>query len=162
MYFEGVTQIISFKHLVKYIAIAPSSYTTTTVPLNYNFIFTHVDMHGSTQYFVCKIPKFHVEIIISMTSDVTPITCLSEPHFLVAWNTHISCNLLCATCGISMCGIVTCGIASPRVEHTSVEWPCMCTIAMHGTYMGTHVQLACIIQLTKTCRIQSTTVKART
>ena len=29
-----------------------------------------------------------------------PVTCLREPRFLVAWNIHVSCNLLCATRGI--------------------------------------------------------------
>ena len=34
-----------------------------TVPLNYNFIFTHVDICDNTQYFACKIPKFPVEYV---------------------------------------------------------------------------------------------------
>ena len=41
-----------------------------TVPLNYNFIFTRVHTRGATQYFACQMPKFLVEIQISMRRDV--------------------------------------------------------------------------------------------
>jgi len=41
-----------------------------TVPLNYNFISTRVDTRGNTWYFVCKMPNFPVENIISMWRDV--------------------------------------------------------------------------------------------
>jgi len=39
--------------------------SSITVPLNYNFISTRVDTRGNTRYFVCKMPKFPVENIIS-------------------------------------------------------------------------------------------------
>ena len=45
-------------------------YHSYTVPLNYNFIFTRVDMHGATQYFACEMPKFPMEILISTRQDV--------------------------------------------------------------------------------------------
>ena len=41
-----------------------------TVPLNYNFIFTRVDMRGAVQYFTCQMPKFAVEICISTRREV--------------------------------------------------------------------------------------------
>ena len=34
-----------------------------------------------------------------------PVMCLHGPHFLVAWNMHISCNLPPATHGISTFGV---------------------------------------------------------
>ena len=37
-----------------------------TVPLNYNFISTHVYTHGSQRLFVCKMLKFLMFIIIYM------------------------------------------------------------------------------------------------
>ena len=41
------------------------SYHLAMVPLNYNFISTWVDARGNMQYFVCKMPKFSMENIIS-------------------------------------------------------------------------------------------------
>ena len=35
------------------------------------------------------------------------VTCLREPRFLVVWNIHASCNLLCATRGIVTCNTHT-------------------------------------------------------
>ena len=46
-----------------YTAYLPTYVLCITVPLNYNFIYTHVDMHGNKRYFMCKMPKFVVEII---------------------------------------------------------------------------------------------------
>ena len=40
-----------------------------TIPLNYNFICTHMNTRGNMEYFVCKMSKFPVEIII-FTRDV--------------------------------------------------------------------------------------------
>ena len=37
-----------------------------TVSLNYNLISTHVDTHGKA-IFACKMPKFAMEIITSMS-----------------------------------------------------------------------------------------------
>jgi len=45
-------------------------YYSYTVPLDYNFISTHVDTRGNTQYFACKMPKFPMENIISTWRDV--------------------------------------------------------------------------------------------
>ena len=42
-----------------------TEYEKTTVPLNYNFIFTRVHTRGATQYLACQMPKFLVEIQIS-------------------------------------------------------------------------------------------------
>ena len=69
-----------------------------------------------------------------------PVTCLHEPRFLVAWNIHISCNLSYATHQIAMHGIVMHGIAS-RGHGTCISGMATGAIAMHGTHMGTHVQL---------------------
>ena len=57
------------------------------VPLNYNFIFTHVYTRDATIKLQC-----------------IPITCLHVPRFLVTWNVHVSCNLLCVTCEIATQG----------------------------------------------------------
>jgi len=43
---------------------------THMVLLNYNFISTHMDTHGNTRYFTCKMQKFPMEIIISTRRDV--------------------------------------------------------------------------------------------
>ena len=64
-----------------------------------------------------------------------PIMCLHGPQFLIAWNIHTSCNLLCAH------GIATHGTID--VEYIRMEWPC----AQKPCYekcVGTHVQLTCI------------------
>ena len=42
----------------------------STVLLNYNFILTRVSTSGATKYFACQMPKFPVEICISMRRDV--------------------------------------------------------------------------------------------
>ena len=34
--------------------------------------------------------------------------CMHGLCFLVAWKIHVSCNLLCAMCGIAMHGLATC------------------------------------------------------
>ena len=67
--------------------------------LNYNFIVTHM------------VPR---EI---------PVMCLRGPHFLVAWDIHILCNLPCATCGIIRHGVGT---------HVT---------AMHGTCLGKYLTM---------------------
>ena len=41
-----------------------------TVLLYYKFNFTRVDMCENMPYFMCKMPKFAVEIIISSRQDV--------------------------------------------------------------------------------------------
>ena len=38
------------------------------VLLNHNFVSTHVDTCGNMRYFTCKMPKFAMEIKISMTT----------------------------------------------------------------------------------------------
>ena len=48
-----------------------------------------------------------------------PVTWLRGPHFLVAWNTHVSCNSSCAMRGIVMRGIITRGTGHAR---DSLEW----------------------------------------
>ena len=48
-----------------------------------------------------------------------PVTCLREPHFLVAWNIHILCNLSCAIHEIVMHGIIMRGTDH---AHNSHEW----------------------------------------
>ena len=58
------------------------------VPLNYNFIVTHMSTCGAMRNLQC-----------------IPVTCLRGPHFLVGWNIRISCNLLCATYGIVRHGV---------------------------------------------------------
>ena len=68
-------------------------YTVTMVPLNYNFIL-HAWQHDKYLN--------------------NPVTWLRGPHFLVAWNIHVSCNSSCATRGI-----VTCGNGH---AHDSHEW----------------------------------------
>ena len=47
-----------------------SQWLVLTIPLNYNFIFTFVDMRGAMQYFTCQMPKFPMEIQISTGQDV--------------------------------------------------------------------------------------------
>ena len=53
------------------------------VSLNYNFIVTCVSTCGATR-----------------NLQYIPVICLHGLRFLMVWNIHVSCNLLCATCGI--------------------------------------------------------------
>ena len=55
-----------------------------------------------------------------------PVTCLRGPHFLMAWNIRIKCNLLCAMHGIAMHGVAMHGVA-------------MCVTAMQGTRLGKYL-----------------------
>ena len=78
-----------------------------TVPLNYNFIFTHVYTRGNT---------------INILND--PVTWLRGPCFLVAWIIQVPCNSSCATRGIVMHGIIMRGIVTCETGHArdSHEW----------------------------------------
>ena len=51
-------------------------------------IFTWMSICGTTRKLQCN-----------------PIMCLRGPCFLVVWNIHVSCNLLCPICGIAMHGV---------------------------------------------------------
>ena len=89
--FSGIYQIsipvVSFGLLMQIVSC--------TVPFNYNFIFTCVSMCGATRKIQCIL-----------------IMCLYGPCFLMAWNIHISCNLLCATRGIATHRIAMRGVAT--------------------------------------------------
>ena len=63
--------------------------------LNYNLTFTCVFMCNATRKLQC-----------------IPVTCLHGPCFLVVWNMHISCNLLCTMCRIATHGVATCVTAT--------------------------------------------------
>ena len=60
------------------------------VLLNYNFTIPLVSTCGAMRNLHC-----------------IPVMCLCGPYFLMAWNIHVSCNLLCAMCGIVKHGIAT-------------------------------------------------------
>ena len=47
------------------------AYNAPTVPLNYNFISTWMDMHGNKRYFACKMPNFAMEIKISTRHGIS-------------------------------------------------------------------------------------------
>ena len=76
------------------------SFSSHTVPLNYNYAWQHYKYLNN------------------------PVTWLHGPHFLMAWNIHVSCNSSCATCGIVMHGIFMCGIIMRGTGHArnSHEW----------------------------------------
>ena len=56
---------------------------SSTVQFNYNFIFTHVYMHGTTRKLHC-----------------IPIMCLRGPRFLLACNYRVLCNMR-VSCNLS-------------------------------------------------------------
>ena len=59
--------------MVESVKVTVATYITVhtcTVLLNYNFIFTRVDMHGATQYFARQMPKFPVEICVFTRQDM--------------------------------------------------------------------------------------------
>jgi len=58
-----------------YIKQSPLNGELFTVPLNYNFIFTHVYTHGTTRKLQCH-----------------PVMCLHGPRFLITCNVHVMCR----------------------------------------------------------------------
>ena len=59
---------MDFAHKCLQMTLHASVVHIRTVPLNYNFISTCVDMRGNMQYFACKMPL--MEIVISLRQDV--------------------------------------------------------------------------------------------
>ena len=76
------------------------------VLLNYNFNFTLVSTFSAIKT-IC-----------------IPITCWRGPSFLVAWNIHVSCNLLCSMCGIAMHVIAMQGTHMEKFLTMPLEWNC--------------------------------------
>ena len=129
--------LVLLTHIRKYVALThwitiqcSSSHTfaninnysiiNITVLLNYNFIFTRVSTHDTTQYFVCQIPKFLMEIFISTRWDIT--YCLADcnsarvacSQLLVVTKQFESCRLFSL---VSMTHVM-------RKCHNSVMWKC--------------------------------------
>ena len=103
------------------------------VPLNFS-LSVHAWCHKKSTY---NAPPSHV--------------CMYHV-FLMAWNIHVSCNLLCATHGTTICRIATYRKARHGIATYGIATHTQGSHVVTAT-QGTHVQLTCINQLTKMCQI---------
>ena len=97
----------------------PGSFVCMIALLNYTYlscalVLCIIRYHSIITSFYMRVHMWQHDKYLN-----NPITWLHGPHFLVAWNIHVSCNLSCATHGIVTCGIITCGTGHARDSH---EW----------------------------------------